>query len=93
MGQVERMNRTLKEATVKTYPPIFQRGQSFEALQKHLDAFMAALYGAKHLKVLKLTPPLKFLMEKFLNRFLNATHTSTARDLTGKHRLLLTPGS
>jgi len=62
-GQVERMNRTLKEATVKTY-----HYQSFDELQTHLQTFVVAYNCAKHLKSLKLKTPLEFLTEKFLNK-------------------------
>ena len=51
-GQVERMNRTLKEATVKRYPY-----DSHNQLREHLAAFMAAYNFAKRLKTLRgLTP-------------------------------------
>jgi len=51
-GQVERMNRTLKEATVKRY-----HSGSHQQLQQHLDAFVTAYNHAKRLKALKgLTP-------------------------------------
>lgn len=61
-GQVERMNRTLKEATVKTY-----HYETFDQLQQHLQAFVAVYNCAKHLKSIKLKTPLAFLNEKFLN--------------------------
>ena len=47
-GQVERMNRTIKEATVKRY-----HYSSHEELKKHLHAFMIAYNFAKRLKALK----------------------------------------
>jgi Integrase core domain len=51
-GQVERMNRTLKEATVRRY-----HYESHEQLRGHLDAFLAAYNFAKRLKTLRgLTP-------------------------------------
>jgi hypothetical protein len=51
-GQVERMNRTLKEATVRRY-----HYDSHDQLQKHLAAFLAAYNFAKRLKTLRgLTP-------------------------------------
>jgi len=51
-GQVERMNRTLKEATVKRY-----YYESHEQLRAHLHAFVIAYNFAKRLKTLKgLTP-------------------------------------
>jgi transposase-like protein len=51
-GQVERMNRTLKEATVRRY-----HYDSHEQLREHLAAFLAAYNFAKRLKTLRgLTP-------------------------------------
>lgn len=51
-GQVERMNRTIKDATVRTY-----YYQSHDELKKHLHAFLMAYNFAKRLKTLKgLTP-------------------------------------
>lgn len=51
-GQVERMNRTIKEATVNRY---FYQNQ--ERLERHLDTFICAYNFAKRLKTLHgLTP-------------------------------------
>jgi transposase InsO family protein len=51
-GQVERMNRTLKDATVKKY-----HDQTHEHLQGQLQAFLMASNFAKRLTTLKgLTP-------------------------------------
>ena len=51
-GQVERMNRTLKEATVKRY-----HYDTHDQLRRHLDDFVAAYNFARRLKTLKgLTP-------------------------------------
>jgi transposase InsO family protein len=51
-GQVERMNRTLKDATVKKY-----HYQTHHHLKVHLQAFLMAYNFAKRLKTLKgLTP-------------------------------------
>jgi transposase InsO family protein len=47
-GQVERMNRTLKEATVKTY-----YYQTHQHLKEHLQAFLIAYNFAKRLKTLR----------------------------------------
>jgi transposase-like protein len=47
-GQVERMNRTIKDATVKKY-----YYQSHDELKKHLHTFLMAYNFAKRLKVLK----------------------------------------
>ena len=51
-GQVERMNRTIKDATVKRYCY-----QSLDQLKSHLQAFLMAYNFARRLKTLKgLTP-------------------------------------
>ena len=51
-GQVERMNRTLKEATVKRF-----HYQTHDELKAHLAIFLAAYNFAKRLKTLRgLTP-------------------------------------
>jgi len=51
-GQVERMNRTLKEATVRRY-----HYETHRQLKEHLDAFLNAYNFAKRLKTLQgLTP-------------------------------------
>ena len=51
-GQVERMNRTIKEATVKRY-----HYETHDQLRQHLDDFIAAYNCARRLKTLRgLTP-------------------------------------
>ncbi|ERL61395.1 putative transposase OrfB [Piscirickettsia salmonis] len=51
-GQVERMNRTLKKATVKHY-----HYESHDQVKEHIYAFLNAYNFAKRLKALKgLTP-------------------------------------
>ena len=51
-GQVERVNRTLKEATVRRY-----HYETHRQLREHLDAFLNAYNFAKRLKTLRgLTP-------------------------------------
>ena len=57
-GQVERMNRTVKEATVKAfhYP-------DFEALKAHVLAFVTAYNFAKHLKALRWRTPFQTICE------------------------------
>jgi len=51
-GQVERMNRTLKEATVQRY-----HYENHEHLRQHLANFLAAYNFARRLKTLRgLTP-------------------------------------
>jgi transposase-like protein len=55
-GQVERMNRTLKEATVKRY-----YYQSHHHLKQHLQAFLMAYNFAKRLKTLKGLTPYEYI--------------------------------
>jgi transposase InsO family protein len=55
-GQVERMNRTLKEATVRRY-----HYDSHEQLRGHLEAFLAAYNFAKRLKTLRGLTPYEYI--------------------------------
>jgi transposase InsO family protein len=55
-GQVERMNRTLKEATVKTY-----YDETHVHLKEHLHAFLMAYNFAKRLKTLKGLTPYEYI--------------------------------
>jgi Integrase core domain len=55
-GQVERMNRTLKEATVRRY-----HYDSHEQLRDHLATFLAAYNFAKRLKTLRGLTPHEFI--------------------------------
>src|SRR5215468_5921300 len=55
-GQVERMNRTLKEATVRRY-----HYDSHEQLREHLAAFLAAYNFAKRLKTLRGLTPYQYI--------------------------------
>lgn len=55
-GQVERMNRTIKEATVSRY-----HYTSHEELKKHLNAFLMAYNLASRLKSLKGKSPYDFI--------------------------------
>ena len=57
-GQVERMNRTIKEATVKRY-----YYGSHAQLKEHLHAFMMACNFAKRLKTLKALAPYEYICE------------------------------
>ena len=61
-GQVERMNRTIKDATTKAY-----HYDSVEQLEKHLNEFMIAYNFAKKLKALKFKTPFEFLTNEFKN--------------------------
>ena len=57
-GQVERMNRTLKEATVKRY-----HYENHQQLKDHLYAFVNAYNFAKKLKTLKGLTPYEFILK------------------------------
>ena len=59
-GQVERMNRTLKEATVKKYHYI-----SHNKLKEHLHSFLMAYNHAKRLKAIKGKTPYEFIIDVF----------------------------
>jgi len=61
-GQVERANRTIKDATTKTY-----HYDSMEQLEKHLQEFLLVYNFAKKLKVLKFKTPFEFLTTEFEN--------------------------
>ena len=55
-GQVERMNRTIKEATVKRY-----HYETHAELEDHLSAFIAAYNYARRLKTLKGLTPFEYI--------------------------------
>lgn len=55
-GQVERMNRTIKEATVQRY-----HYDGHDQLQRHLDDFVAAYNFGRRLKTLKGLTPYEFV--------------------------------
>ncbi|MBV8281615.1 MAG: IS481 family transposase [Candidatus Eremiobacteraeota bacterium] len=57
-GQVERMNRTLKEATVRRY-----HYECHQQLRAHLAAFLDAYNFAKRLKTLKGLTPFEFVCQ------------------------------
>ncbi len=56
-GQVERMNRTIKEATVKLYHYV-----SHQQLKEHLHTFLMAYNYAKRLKALKGLTPYEYIL-------------------------------
>ena len=60
-GQVERMNRTIKEATVRRY-----HYDDHDQLRRHLDAFVAAYNFAKRLKTLRGLTPHEFISQTWL---------------------------
>ena len=74
-GQVERMNRTIKEATVRRY-----HYRSHAQLRRHLADFIAAYNYARRLKTLRGLTPFEFIAKKWTEepRFrVNPTHHMT----------------
>jgi transposase InsO family protein len=59
-GQVERMNRTLKEATVRRY-----HYDTHDQLREHLETFLAAYNFAKRLKTLKGLTPYEYICKRW----------------------------
>ena len=59
-GQVERMNRTIKEATVKRY-----HYDHHDQLRRHLADFLAAYNFARRLKTLKGLTPYEFICKQW----------------------------
>ena len=62
-GQVERMNRTIKDATVKRF-----HYESHDELRSHLTNFVAAYNFAKRLKTLKGLTPYEFICKAWTNQ-------------------------
>jgi len=62
-GQVERMNRTIKEATVKRY-----HYDSHEQLSQHLQDFVSAYNFGRRLKTLKGLTPYEFICKCWTNQ-------------------------
>ena len=62
-GQVERMNRTIKEATVKRY-----HYDNHEQLRRHLDLFIDAYNHARRLKALKGLTSTQFIWKQWQAR-------------------------
>ena len=61
-GQVERMNRTIKDATVKRF-----HYEDHEQLRRHLDDFIAAYNYGSRLKTLKGLTPYEFICKQWTN--------------------------
>ena len=59
-GQVERMNRTLKEATVRRY-----HYESHDQLREHLKTFLAAYNFARRLKTLRGLSPHEYICKRW----------------------------
>ena len=61
-GQVERMNRTIKEATVKRF-----HYDSHDQLRSHLQDFVSAYNFGRRLKTLKGLTPYEFICKTWTN--------------------------
>src|ERR671911_500215 len=61
-GQVERMNRTIKEATVKRF-----HYDDHDQLRTHLQSFVAAYNFGRRLKTLKGLTPYEFICKRWTN--------------------------
>lgn len=62
IGQVERMNRTIKDATVKKY-----HYETHDKLKQHLQCFIDAYNFAKRLKALKGLTVFDYINKCWLN--------------------------
>jgi hypothetical protein len=62
-GQVERMNRTIKEATTKRY-----HDDDHEQLKNHLELFLDAYNHARRQKALKGLTPAQFIWKEWQSR-------------------------
>lgn len=62
-GQVERMNRTIKEATISRY-----HYDDHKQLRQHLDTFIAAYNYGRRLKTLKGLTPYEFICKCWTNQ-------------------------
>jgi len=59
-GQVERFNKTIKDATVKKY-----HYDNYDQLEKHLQEFIIAYNLTKKLKSIKFKTPFEFMVENY----------------------------
>jgi transposase InsO family protein len=59
-GQVERMNRTLKEATIKKY-----YYESQKQREQHIKQFIEAYHYASQLKVIGFISPVQFILNEY----------------------------
>ncbi|TPG39210.1 transposase, partial [Roseomonas nepalensis] len=74
-GQVERMNRTIKDATVKRY-----HYETHDELRQHLDQFVAAYNFARRLKTLRGLTPYEAICKAWTeepSRFIHDPHHQT----------------
>lgn len=62
-GQLERMNRTIKEATVKIY-----HYESQDRIAEHIHDFLLAYNYGKKLKSLKFQTPFEFICHQWIEK-------------------------
>ncbi len=76
-GQVERMNRTIKDATLKRF-----HYDSHDQFRRHLDDFVAAYNSARRLKRLRGITPYEFICKAWADQLSCPPmgRSSTARD-------------
>ena len=79
-GQVERINRTIKEATVKRYPY-----DSHDRLRSHLDSFLNAYNFARRLKALNGSTPLQYLCNLYDSEEKHRFHLNPYHHFTGPY--------
>ena len=85
-GQVERMNRTIKDATVKRY-----HYESHDQLRRHLAAFVQAYNFARRLKTLQGPHALRVHLQSLDNRA-RAVHAQPAPPNAGTKHLAIERG-
>ncbi|MFA5688679.1 MAG: integrase core domain-containing protein, partial [Kiritimatiellales bacterium] len=88
-GQVERMNRTLKEATVKRY-----HYGTHDQLKEHIQTFLMACHFAKRLKALRGLTPYEYLCKLWTSdpdrfKFDPFQHTGGTKHLDRMSRFFL----
>jgi hypothetical protein len=78
-GQAERMNRTIKDATVKIY-----HYDDLESLKAHVLTFVTAYNFVKHLKALRWKTPYQVICDAWTKdpSVFKITHTISSRDHT-----------
>ena len=86
-GQVERMNKTIKEATIHRY---YYESQA--KLREHLQAFIDAYNFAKRLKALKGLTPWEFIVNQWKSKpelfKINLEHYNTGPNKFGLEVLM-----
>lgn len=72
-GQAERMNRTVKEATIKSF-----HYSDFDALKAHVRVFVTAYNFAKHLKALRVLRSKRSVMPRLERRTASSLTRTTS---------------